>query len=262
MTGLPVRIFASLIFAAALSACVTLPPNAPRSPQDPFERWNRGVYKFNDSVDRSVLKPLAKTYVKVLPHSVRTGIFNFFSNLDTPTVMVNDLLQAKPRAALSDLGRFLLNTTIGIGGLLDPATHAGIAKNDEDFGQTLGRWGVHAGPFVELPFLGPSDLRDAPSKVVDNYTNGHYWLFRNSSIYLDYGTDGLYFVDKRAGLLSLDDTITNAFDPYTLIRDAYLQRRAFLVSDGKVPLDSSADDSDADLSDPPDKPAPKEPPTH
>jgi phospholipid-binding lipoprotein MlaA len=264
MTGLPLRFFASLAIAAGLSACVTLPPNAPRSPHDPLERWNRGVYKFNDALDRGVLKPVAKTYVKVLPHPVRTGVRNFFSNLDTPTVMINDLLQAKPLAALNDLGRFLMNTTIGLGGLLDPATHAGLAKNDEDFGQTLGRWGVHAGPFIELPFLGPSDLRDAPSRFVDTYTGGQYWAFRKSSVYLKYGLWGLNFVDKRAGLLSLDDAMTNAFDPYVLVRDAYLQHRAYLVSDGKLPLDSSSDDTDpdADLPDTPDKPAPKDPPAH
>ena len=148
----------------SLSACVTLPPNAPRSPQDPWESWNRGVYRVNDKLDRAFAKPVAKTYVRFVPKPIRTGITNFFDNLGTPTVMLNDALQGKLLAAGNDLGRFLLNTTVGIGGVLDPATSAGLAKNNEDFGQTLGVWGVHPGPFVELPVLGPSDLRDAPAR--------------------------------------------------------------------------------------------------
>lgn len=261
-TGLHARLIATFGIALALSACVTLPPNAPRSRQDPFERWNRGVYKFNDALDRGVLKPVAKTYVKVVPHPVRMGVGNFFSNLETPTVMVNDFLQGKPLAALNDLGRFLLNSTVGVGGLLDPASHAGLAKNDEDFGQTLGRWGVHAGPFIELPLLGPSDLRDAPSKFVDSYTNAQYWLFRRDSSYVRYGVYAVYFVNKRAQYLSLDDALTNAYDPYVVLRDAYLQHRAFLVSDGKMAPDTSPDDSDADLPEGSDKPAPRDPPAH
>ena len=110
-------------------------------------------------------------YVHVVPQPIRTGVTNFFANLNTPTVMVNDALQGKFKRRGNDLGRFLLNTTVGLGGILDPATSAGLDRNDEDFGLTLGHWGVHPGPFLELPILGPSDLRDGPSKVVDTYTN-------------------------------------------------------------------------------------------
>jgi phospholipid-binding lipoprotein MlaA len=228
---------------AAASGCVTLPPNAPRSPQDPYERWNRGVYKFNDALDRGVVKPVARTYQHVVPQFARTGVSNFFANLTTPTVMINDALQGKGLAALEDLGRLLANTIFGIGGLRDPATHMGIPRNDEDFGQTLGKWGVHAGPFLELPLLGPSDLRDAPAKIVDVYTYPPSYL-RNAKS--RYGLWGLYFVDKRAGLLSFDNTLKNAFDPYTFIRDAYLRHRAFLVSDGKVTDDEPLVDPDAE----------------
>jgi len=221
----------AVIFAAALSACVTLPPNAPRAPQDPWESWNRGVYKFNDALDRGVAKPVAKTYVKVVPEPVRKGVSNFFSNLKTPTVMVNDALQGKFLAAANDLGRFVLNTTLGLAGILDPATPAGLDRNNEDFGQTLGKWGVHPGPFLELPFLGPSDLRDAPALAVDTFTYPPEYA---SSLWIQYGLYLPDFIDRRAALLPLDETLSKVYDPYAFIRDAYLQRRAYLVSDGKV----------------------------
>jgi len=233
----------------ALSACVTLPPDAPRSPQDPYERWNRGVYKFNDAIDRGVLKPVARTYTRILPEAVRIGIHNFFTNLDTPTVMINDALQGKLRAAGADLGRFLLNTTVGVGGLLDPATQVGIARNEEDFGLTLATWGVHPGPFLEIPLLGPSDVRDAPAKLVDTYTNPRQYI-KNS--YVKYGLYGVYFVDVRASLLSLDPTLQSVYDPYVFIRDAYLQRRAFLS--GHRPAQSEDSLLDPDALEPTDKP--------
>jgi phospholipid-binding lipoprotein MlaA len=230
-----------IVFTIGLSACVTLPPNSQRSPQDPWESWNRGVYKVNDKLDRAIAKPVARTYVRVVPSPIRTGVTNFFANLNTPTVLINDALQGKFLAAANDLGRFVLNSTVGIGGLLDPATPAGLAHNDEDFGQTLGHWGVHPGPFVELPILGPSDLRDAPAKVVDTYTNPRQYI-RN-----DYVKYGLYLpslTDARAALLPLDETLKHVYDPYAFIRDAYLQRRAYLVSDGKATDDTLVDPGD------------------
>lgn len=245
------------ILAAALTACVTLPPNSPRSPQDPWESWNRGVYKVNDVFDRAIAKPVARTYVRVVPRPIRTGVTNFFANLNTPTVMINDALQGKFLAAGNDLGRFLLNSTFGIGGILDPATSAGLALNDEDFGQTLGHWGVHAGPFVELPILGPSDLRDAPAKVVDTYTNPRQYI-RNE--YWKYGLYLPFFIDKRASLLPLDETLKNVYDPYAVIRDAYLQRRAYQISDGKItyeePLVDPGEDTPAPATKPPAAPSP------
>jgi phospholipid-binding lipoprotein MlaA len=160
------------------------------------------------------------------------------------------------RAAANDLGRFLLNSTVGIGGILDPATPAGLDRNDEDFGQTLGHWGVHPGPFVELPILGPSDVRDAASKVVDTYTNPRQYI-KNKTV--SYGLYLPYLVDRRAALLSLDDTLQHVYDPYAFVRDAYLQRRAYLVSDGKVTdetlVDPEADNPDADK---PTAPAPSD----
>ncbi len=230
------------ISALVLSACVTLPPGAQPSPQDPYERWNRGVYKFNDVVDRAVTKPAARAYVYVVPHPIRVGIGNFFANLNTPTVMINDALQGKLKAAGVDLARLLLNTTAGIGGLLDPATQVGLARNEEDFGQTLGKWGVHPGPFIELPILGASDLRDAPAKVVDVYTNPRQYI---DNSYVKFSLWGLDLLVVRSDLLSLDTTLQSVFDPYAFIRDAYLQRRAYLVADGEVKDEAPLVDPDA-----------------
>jgi phospholipid-binding lipoprotein MlaA len=248
--------------AMCVSACVTLPPNSQRLPQDPWESWNRGVYRVNDKIDRAVVKPVTRTYVRVVPKPIRTGVSNFFDNLSTPTVMINDALQGKFLAAANDLGRFLLNSTLGLAGILDPATPAGLAHNDEDFGQTLGHWGVHPGPFVELPILGPSDLRDAPSKVVDGYTNPRQYI---KNPYWKYGIYLPYLLDLRASLLPLDETLQKVYDPYAFVRDAYLQRRAYLVSDGKIteePLvDPGADTPDSDKAAPTSAPPTSPPPS-
>jgi phospholipid-binding lipoprotein MlaA len=257
------RAVLGVIAVLSASACVTLPPNSQRVPQDPWESWNRGVYRVNDKLDRAIAKPAAKAYVRVVPSPIRTGVSNFFANLNTTTVMINDALQGKMLAAGNDLGRFLLNSTLGLGGILDPATPAGLARNDEDFGQTLGHWGVHPGPFVELPILGPSDVRDASGKIVDTYTNPRQYIKNN---YVKYGLYLPSLLDTRAALLSLDETLKNVYDPYAFIRDAYLQRRAYQVSDGKVtqeePLVDPGDDPDSAPPNPPaTAPAPASPPT-
>jgi phospholipid-binding lipoprotein MlaA len=262
------RVMIAIIAGAGLSACVTLPPNSPRSPHDPWESWNRGVYKVNDKLDRAVLKPVAVGYVHHVPSPIRTGVRNFFSNIGTVRTMINDALQGKFKAAGNDLGRFALNTTVGVGGLFDPASSAGLDRNNEDFGLTLGHWGVHAGPFLELPLLGPSDLRDGPSKIADYFSNPLHYVDND---WVDYGLDVPWAIDARADLLSLDATIQQAFDPYAFIRDAYLARRAYLVSDGKVqeqeePLvDPGADENAAPGPKTPQQPgqapsAPKPPP--
>jgi phospholipid-binding lipoprotein MlaA len=263
------RVHTALVLASALasSACVTLPPNAPRAPQDPWESWNRGVYKVNDKVDRAFAKPVARTYVRYVPSPIRTGVSNVFDNFSTTTVMLNDALQGKFKAAANDLARFLLNSTLGIAGIFDPATSAGLAHNNEDFGQTLGVWGVHPGPFIELPIFGPSDLRDGPARLLDAYTSPQAYIGYKP---LKYGLYGLSALNTRAGLLPLEDTLKNVFDPYAVIRDAYLQRRAYLVADGKVTEEEPLVDPEADNPDTPakpptdttrsDKPPPNKPP--
>jgi phospholipid-binding lipoprotein MlaA len=231
-----------LSLVLSLGACATLPPNAPRSKADPWERFNRSVYNFNDSIDRHVAKPVAKRYVKVVPQPVRTGVNNFFSNLHTPTVMINDALQAKFLKAGADLGRFLMNTIVGIGGILDPATSAGLDRNDNDFGRTLGLWGLHSGAFVELPLFGPSDVRDTFGKVVDVFTNPQHWITNNA---VDYGLYLPDLINKRAQLLPLDETLENAFDPYAFVRDAYLANRAYLTGQTKASDELPLEDPEA-----------------
>jgi len=252
------RVVLGLALAAALSGCVTLPANHSPPPQDPWESWNRGVYRINDKVDRAVVKPVARTYVRAVLAPARTGVSNFFANLHTTTVMVNDALQGKFGAAANDLARFVVNTTVGVGGLLDPASQMGLDKNDEDFGQTLGHWGVPPGPFVEIPVLGPSDARDGSGRVVDIFTGPTHYIDNN---WVSYGLYGVSALDQRANLLSLDETLQKVFDPYAFVRDAYLQRRAYLVSDGKatdeVLVDPGADDADTA---PPPAPPPATPP--
>jgi phospholipid-binding lipoprotein MlaA len=211
-----------------LCGCATLPPGA-RDPRDPWERMNRSFYKFNDVLDRAIVKPTAKGYTH-LPQPMQTGVHNFFDNLNYPVTIVNDLLQGQLVPFFSDIGRFVFNTTVGLGGLFDPATAAGIQKNYRDFGQTLGKWGVPKGPYIVVPVFGPYTVRDGIGAVtVDYYANpsnyAKFWV--STSLWLVRG------VDRRARLLPLDPTIQSAYDPYAFIRNAYLQNRDFMVTGGQ-----------------------------
>ena len=212
-----------------LCGCATLPPGSKRDPRDPWERFNRSSYRFNDALDRAVLKPVAKGYTH-LPQPVQTGMHNFFDNLDYPVTIVNDLLQGQLKPFFSDIGRFVLNSTLGLGGLFDPATPAGLQKNYRDFGQTLGKWGVPKGPYVVVPLFGPYDVRDGIGSVTVDY-------YANPRSYLNFWTNlGLYTVrtvDHRSRLLPLDATIQSAYDPYAFVRSAYLQNRDFMVHGGQ-----------------------------
>jgi len=224
------RAGAGALVGLLLSGCAT---TGPTTPGDPLERMNRATYRFNDAVDRAVLKPVATGYRNHVPQLIRTGVDNVLDHLAFPTTIVNDLLQLKIKDTLIDLGRFAVNTTLGIGGLLDPASHFGIPRNDEDFGQTLGRWGVPAGPYVVLPFFGPSTARDAPSILADAQTDLRVALDLDSTT--EWGLAGLSFVNRRAELLPYDASFDSAYDRYAFIRDAWLQRREFQVKDGDVP---------------------------
>ena len=212
-----------------LCGCATLPPGSKRDPRDPWERFNRSSSQFNDALDRAVLKPAAKGYTH-LPQPVQTGMHNFFDNLDYPVTIVNDLLQGQLKPFFSDIGRFVLNSTLGLGGLFDPATPAGLQKNYRDFGQTLGKWGVPKGPYVVVPLFGPYDVRDGIGSVTVDY-------YANPRSYLNFWTNlGLYTVrtvDHRSRLLPLDATIQSAYDPYAFVRSAYLQNRDFMVHGGQ-----------------------------
>jgi phospholipid-binding lipoprotein MlaA len=238
-----VAIAAALAAALLLGGCATLPPGSEPDPRDRFERANRSVYAFNRALDHAVLRPVARAYVKVTPQPVRRCVANFLSNIDYPITIVNDALQGKVHDSLSDIGRFGINTVVGVGGLFDPASHWGFEKHDEDFGQTLGKWGVQPGPYLMLPILGPSTVRDAPAKVVDHYSTPRAYLL---DTYADLGVSVVGAVDKRAGLLDTDAMIDSAYDPYAFLRNAWLQRREYQVRDGKVPPEEELKDETPD----------------
>lgn len=225
------RLFLLLLLAGLSSACTTI--NGPTDKVDPFEGFNRSVYTFNDKLDRYVLKPTAEGYQYVTPDVVETGVTNFFSNLDDVLVLMNNLMQLKFENALSDFGRISWNTTVGMLGLIDVATHLDLPKHNEDFGQTLGYWGVGNGPYLVLPFFGPSTLRDGAGLAVD-------WQLDPINLAEDEQTYwslvALDVIDTRAGLLRASAILdTASLDPYLFMREAYLQRRNNLVHDGNPP---------------------------
>ncbi|MGK9064892.1 MlaA family lipoprotein [Stutzerimonas chloritidismutans] len=197
--------------------------------EDPWEGVNRVVLRFNDTIDTYTLKPLAKGYQKVTPDILETGIGNVFSNLGDVVVLTNDLLQGKVRDAGIDTSRILFNTTFGVLGFFDVATPMGLQKNDEDFGQTLGAWGLGSGPYVVLPLLGPSTVRDAAGRVPDSFLQPYPHI---DHIPTRNVTRAVNVVDLRAELLSAERMITG--DRYIFIRNAYLQNREFRVQDGQV----------------------------
>ena len=206
-----------------------------QNPRDPFETFNRGVYDFNEGVDRLVLKPVAEGYRAVLPQFLRTGVSNFFSNINDVLVALNNLLQGKFHEALNDFSRIVINTSIGLLGILDVATAAGIEKNDEDFGQTLGWWGIGDGPFVMIPFLGPSTGRDVVGRVGDFFTDPVTYVDPTRA---SNQLRAARIVNRRAELLDASTILqTAALDPYEFVRDAYLQRRRSLIYDGAPPPD-------------------------
>ena len=232
-------LLSALILAALLlSACASessVPESSSDSDQvnvDPWEPANRAVFVVNHGLDSTILKPIAKGYKKVLPNFLRIGVSNFFSNLRTPLSVVNNILQGKGAAALSDTGRLLLNTTVGIGGLMDPATSAGLEKRNEDFGQTLAVWGVPDGPFVMVPLLGPRTLRDAFAIPLNLFAHP---LYHYDNAPVRDKLWGLGAIQVRARLLAADDMINNSYDPYITIREAYLQNRRYLIYDGDPP---------------------------
>ena len=220
----------TLLSCLLVGGCATLPSGKP-DPRDPWERFNRTTFKFNDALDRAIARPVAKAYVKVMPRVVRTGVSNALSNLDTVPTIINDALQGKFRMAGHDSARFLLNSTLGLGGLFDPASAAGLEYNEEDLGQTFGKWGVKSGPYLVLPVLGPSSARDAFSRAADTFLEPVWYLEDDSTRYLIRLID---LLDQRAGLLELDAQLERSYDRYAFVRNAWLQRREYQVRDGDV----------------------------
>lgn len=201
---------------------------------DPWEEVNRTIYLFNEDVDRLILKPLARGYRRITPLPVRRSVGNFFRNLLEPTTIVNDLLQGKPLQAISDTSRFVLNTTLGIAGLFDVATKVGVERHEEDFGQTLAVWGVPSGPYVVLPFIGPSYVRDAFGLLP-------YWYFTDPRLSLDetearVAVIAVDVIDFRSQLLGATKLLDMQLDPYSFSRESYRQKRLDLIYDGDPPL--------------------------
>ena len=223
------RLAALALLPALLGGCAT---TGERDPADPLEPANRRIYGFNTAVDRATLRPAATVYKDHVPKVVQTGVGNFFTNLSVPVTAVNNLLQRKPVAAGQDLLRFVINTTLGWGGIFDIASPSGIPLHNEDLGQTLGTYGVPAGPYLMVPLLGPSTVRDLPSSVVDRLLQPLYWFNPGNARWVSLG---LSLLDTRARLLPLDATIAQAYDPYAFVRNAFLARREYLIWDGNPP---------------------------
>ena len=228
---------ARLLAPALLAACTLCGCAAGPDPRDPLEPLNRKIYAFNDSVDKAVLKPVAKGYVAVVPQLMRRGVTNFFNNLGVVVTTFNDALQLKGTKVPVDFARFTTNLVFGLGGLIDVASELKIESRSEDFGQTLGYWGVRSGPYLVLPLLGPSDMRDAPGLAVDYVVSPFfYWVPGNR---VGWGVFVLDVVDVRANLLGAERIFeTAAMDRYSFLRDTYLQRREYLINDGKTPTGS------------------------
>lgn len=213
-----------------LVAGLTLSPAfSQAADEDPWEGVNRAVFRFNDTLDTYTLKPIAKAYDTVTPQFLEDGIHNMFNNVGDVTNLVNNVLQAKPAAAGKDTARLIFNTTFGLLGFFDVGTRMGLQRSEEDFGQTLGYWGVSSGPYVMLPFFGPSTVRDAIGKYPDTYARPYRYIDHVPTRNTILGAD---IVDTRASLLSAEKLING--DKYLFLRNAYLQNREFKVKDGQV----------------------------
>lgn len=197
------------------------------SPEDPWEGFNRKVYAFNDVLDRALLRPAAKGYAKVTPSGVRTGVSNFFGNLQQPLTALNLLLQGHPGQAGTAVGRFLMNAVLGFGGILDPASSVGVPLRNRDFGQTLATWGWKDSRYLVLPIFGPGTVRDGLGKGVSSQVSAISWLARREGAEVSI----LYGLDARASVLPLENFMQDASDPYLLVRDAYMQRRRCQIID-------------------------------
>ena len=227
----------ALVFAGQLSGCVTADPTDEDSPYveyDPLEPLNRKMHKFNVALDKVALRPLARGYKKVLPSPVRRSITNFFSNLTTPRSALNNFLQGKPGRGFNELGRFLFNSTLGIGGLFDVAGAGGMERYDENFAQTLSVWGVPEGPYIVLPFWGPNMASDAFALPIDYYSD--VWTHYDNTSVRD-KVWGVLVIDLRYRLLSIDSFLEDSQDPYIAVREAFRQNRTFRIYDGEPPSD-------------------------
>jgi phospholipid-binding lipoprotein MlaA len=247
------RIFAMTAAGVGLAGCATVQNPDPR---DPWEGFNRGVYTFNDKVDRAVLRPIAVGYTKITPQPVQSCIHNMFNNVADIWGAANSMLQGRGVDAINTFGRFLFNTTMGVAGCFDVATANGAKRIPNDFGTTLGVWGIGQGPYLVLPFWGSSTIRDTAGLAGDFVGNQWTSVGAIDNVPLRNSLYGLLVVDRRASLLSASDTVDRvALDPYSFVRDAYLQRRAAMVLGGKAGDTNNLPNYDEDGGDNGSKPA-------
>lgn len=234
----------TLVLAALVSACAT---NTPKGPNDPWEKQNRKFYNFNDSLDRKFFTPVAKGYVAITPKPVRASVTNVFENVGYLNVIANDLLQGKLTNFAADSGRFIVNSSIGLGGIFDPATSLGLPAHDEDFGQTLGKWGAGEGRYLVLPLMGPNSFRDLPDIATSMALNPLTYI--SAVVTVPLGV--LNLINMRANLLEATNIRDQAaLDPYTFVREAYRQMREFKIYDGNPPsesIDDYLDEDDGDV---------------
>lgn len=232
MASHPIRLLVVPLLACSclLAGCATGP-----NPRDPYESLNRKVYSFNEGVDKAVLKPVAKGYVAVVPRLARRGVTNFFNNLGMVVTTFNEALQAKGTKVPVDFARFTTNVVFGLGGLIDVASELRIENRNEDFGQTLGYWGLRSGPYLVLPFFGPSTVRDGSGLAVDFLVSPFIYV-EQDEIAVSWSLFALDVIDTRANLLGAESFFEEAaLDRYSFLRDSYLQRRDYLIHDGNPP---------------------------
>ena len=227
------RILLMVLITTLISSCAT---NKANNPPDPYESFNRKVFAFNMALDKVLFRPVAKTYDYILPNPAKKGISNAFDNVNEIPTVVNDLLQAEPGWAIADAWRFFFNSTIGVFGLFDVASHFGLKRRVQDLGLTFAKWGAKQSPYFVIPILGPSTVRDGVALLANYelftiYPHINPWTLR-------WGLLGLYFIDVKADLLPTNKLVDEAIDPYVFVRDAYLQRRAHLINGNKEDEDT------------------------
>jgi phospholipid-binding lipoprotein MlaA len=243
------RLVLPFLLAASLSACATTGNRAALDPQDPYEGFNRNVWAFNQALDKAAIKPATKVYRTVTPVPTRRGLSRVLANLTEPFSAVNALLQGKPKRAFNSLGRFLINTTIGVGGLADHATDLGLPETREDFGQTLAQWGAKESPYLVLPVFGPSTVRDGVGTAV-RFVADPASIVLNSELSgtQEAAVTGLKVIDARSRLIDtgVDSVLDQAADPYATARSAFLQRRRAELGD-EASVSATGDDADEQL---------------
>jgi phospholipid-binding lipoprotein MlaA len=228
------RLIVPCVVVAGLAGCAVAPPRT----DDPYQAFNRKMFAFNRKADKYAIRPVAKAYTKVTNPKTRELVGNFFENLRSPVTIMNDLLQGRPGPALETTGRFAINTTIGILGLFDPATRMKLPDHPTDFGVTLAHWGVPEGPFLVLPLVGPTTVRDVWHLPVDSYFDPLGWYSRDHNFdwHAQYAPSVFYLVTLRASVLDVDSIINSSYDPYAFERDAYRQHRLYMIYYGDPPL--------------------------